>query len=98
MSQGDLAARVGVQPGHISHFETGRRGPSLLVLKRLSDVLSASMDYLTGRSDDPELKDSQALGDSPIAVVNRTMKDMTPAEQDIAVRMVRAIPKAKGNP
>ncbi len=51
LSQSDLAVRSGLQPSAISHFETGRRLPSLNNLIRLADALSVSADYLCGRSD-----------------------------------------------
>jgi transcriptional regulator with XRE-family HTH domain len=53
MSQGDLAAKSGLQPSAISHFETGKRSPSFDNLKRLADTLAVTTDYLLGRSDDP---------------------------------------------
>ena len=40
-------------PSTISHFETGRRVPSLATLCRLADALSESSDWLLGRSDKP---------------------------------------------
>jgi len=54
LSQTELAERAGLQPSAISHFETGRRAPSFDNLKRLADALSASLDYLLGREDQPK--------------------------------------------
>jgi len=53
LSQGDLAAKSGLQPSAISHFETGNRSPSFDNLKRLADALTVTTDYLLGRSDEP---------------------------------------------
>ena len=55
MSQGDLAAKSGLQPSAISHFETGGRSPSFENLKRLADALNVTTDYLLGRSENPTL-------------------------------------------
>ena len=52
MSQGDLAAKAGLPPASISHFESGARKPSFANLRRLAQVLNASTDYLLGRVDD----------------------------------------------
>ncbi|SDY43797.1 helix-turn-helix transcriptional regulator [Bacillus sp. 166amftsu] len=39
----------------ISNYETGYSSPSNETLVIISDVLNVSVDYLLGRSDDPEL-------------------------------------------
>lgn len=54
LSQADLAARTGLQPAAISHFETGARRPSFDNLQRLAAALDVSTDYLLGRADSPE--------------------------------------------
>ena len=52
MSQSDLAAKSGLQPSAISHFETGNRSPSFDNLKKLADALTVTTDYLLGRVED----------------------------------------------
>ena|ERR1035437_1635462 len=54
LSQSELAARSGLQPSAISHFETGNRGPSFENLKKLADALSVTIDYLLGRTEEPK--------------------------------------------
>ena len=49
LSQSELAAKTGLQPSAISHFETGRRAPSFENLRVLADALSVSTDSLIGR-------------------------------------------------
>jgi len=53
-SQSDLAKRAGLQPAAISHFETAQRSPSFENLRKLSDALSVSIDYLIGRIDEEQ--------------------------------------------
>ena len=53
-SQETLAAAADLQPSAISHFETGTRKPSFDNLRRLTDALSVSTDYLIGRVDQME--------------------------------------------
>jgi len=53
LSQSELAAKTGLQPSAISHFETGRRAPSFDNLKVLSTALEVTTDYLLGRVADP---------------------------------------------
>lgn len=49
MSQAGLAKASGLQPSHVSHFETGRRAPSAENLRGLADALGVTTDYLLGR-------------------------------------------------
>jgi transcriptional regulator with XRE-family HTH domain len=52
LNQGEVAARSGMQPSAISHFETGSRKPSFDNLRRLAQALDVTTDYLIGRVDD----------------------------------------------
>lgn len=51
MTARELAQRSGLTPMAISHFECGRRAPSLRNLARLADALGVSTDFLLGRKD-----------------------------------------------
>lgn len=52
LNQGELAARSGLQPSAISHFETGTRKPSFDNLHLLAETLDVTIDYLLGRVND----------------------------------------------
>jgi transcriptional regulator with XRE-family HTH domain len=52
LSQAGLAEKTGLQPAAVSHFETGNRAPSFENLRKLSDALGVSIDYLLGRIDE----------------------------------------------
>jgi len=60
LNQADLAQKCGLQPSAISHFETGGRAPSFENLKRLSNALSVTTDFLIGRSEAPSLSGANA--------------------------------------
>lgn len=49
LTQNEVAAKTGLQPSWISHFERGRRMPTIPVLARLADALGTTMDGLYGR-------------------------------------------------
>ena len=49
LTQAELAERAGLQESWISHFEVGRRKPSVRNLLRLADALDCSADWLLGR-------------------------------------------------
>ena len=46
ISQSELAEAIGVQSAVISHFETGKRNPSIKTLRALCIALGVSADYL----------------------------------------------------
>lgn len=48
MSGATLASLVGTSQSNISSYETGRTEPSLLMLKRIAEVLNCTSDYLLG--------------------------------------------------
>jgi len=53
LSQLELAERAQLQQAAVSHYESGARRPSLLNLRRLSEALEVTTDYLVGRSESP---------------------------------------------
>ena len=61
VTQAELAKLAGLQESWISHFEVGRRKPSVGNLLKLSDALDVSADYLLGRSLNRNILRSAAL-------------------------------------
>ena len=53
MTQKQLAELMGVKPHSIQRLEYGTSRPSVENLVRLADIFDVSLDYLIGRSDDP---------------------------------------------
>lgn len=51
MNTDELAEKVGVAVESIGHIECGARKPSLNLLYNIAEVLGASLDYLTGRTE-----------------------------------------------
>ena len=51
MTQAELAEKAGMHVTIISHYETGRRTPSMVNLRILVDALGVSADYLLGVTD-----------------------------------------------
>ncbi len=95
LSQSELAERVKVQPPVISHFENGKRSPSVITLRRLADALDVSVDFLLGRSDDPKGGATDPVGDTPLARVHRKMKGWDIEKQEEAVRLLGFLDKQK---
>ena len=53
-NQTDFAARLGLKQAIYSHYETGRKAPSIEVLVRIAQKLGESTDYLLGLTDRPQ--------------------------------------------
>lgn len=51
-SQKSLAEKLGVSATNIYNYEIGRTEPSLEMLCKIADVLSVTLDFLVGRSDE----------------------------------------------
>ena len=51
LSQSDLAALASIAQPALSQYESGQRRPSFTNLKRLSQALKVSVDYLIGNSE-----------------------------------------------
>ncbi|MBA4543819.1 MULTISPECIES: helix-turn-helix transcriptional regulator [Thermoactinomyces] len=56
LNQKDLAKKIGVKPTTYSNWETDVALPRAEELKKLSNVLGVSIDYLLGVTDDPRGK------------------------------------------
>lgn len=53
-TQKALALGIGVSEIAIQRYEYGSRKPTLDIAIALADYFNVSLDYLTGRSDDPK--------------------------------------------
>lgn len=96
MSQADLAKKTGLKPAAVSHFETGQRAPSFDNLRKLSDALIVSIDYLLGRIDEEQhgqgmaaapraqklFRHAEKLSDEAFGVLERMAKALSNEEED----------------
>lgn len=71
LEQAELSALCSIPATSISHFEAGRRKPNVMNLRNLAEALKVSIDYLLGRTDNPEAhidaaayRDKHLLSDS----------------------------------
>jgi transcriptional regulator with XRE-family HTH domain len=85
-SQSELAARAGMPPSSIAHFETGTRKPSFDTLKRLANALVVTTDYLLGRVDSPGLAEA---GDP----LYRDVGKLTGRDREIAEEFLEMLAK-----
>ena len=52
---GQLSCEIGVSLRALKYYSSGEREPSMSVLIALADYFDVSLDYLTGRTDNPEV-------------------------------------------
>jgi transcriptional regulator with XRE-family HTH domain len=55
VTQKEVAEGIGVNPVSVQRFEYGSVRPSLDTLIALADYFDVSLDYLCGRSDNPDI-------------------------------------------
>jgi transcriptional regulator with XRE-family HTH domain len=77
-SQGELAARLGGDPGRVSRYEAGRITPSAEALVRIAETLNVSIDHLLvdGIPRRPLHAAQDALGDRLGAVAELPPDDL----------------------
>lgn len=56
ITQKQLAEVLNIQPNSVQRLEYGTARPSLDTVIAIADYFDVSLDYLVGRSDDPERK------------------------------------------
>ncbi len=51
----ELSGAIGVSTGNISDWNSGRSKPNIDAITKIADYLGCSVDYLLGRTDNPEI-------------------------------------------
>jgi transcriptional regulator with XRE-family HTH domain len=54
LKQDELSTKLGISRAALSHYETNRREPDYETINRIADFFNVSIDYLVGRTDDPQ--------------------------------------------
>lgn len=86
LSQAELAEKAGVTPAAISQIEKGHRVPTIPVLRRIVSVLGVTIDYLTGKTDQPELEDMLQYEDAKTFF--RGFQSLDPDDQKTVSKLV----------
>lgn len=85
-TQADVEQKSGVPAAMISHFETGtRQKASADNLVKLANAFHVSIDYLLGRSDEPQLSGER------FAAAFRGLADSSDETVDNALTMVESL-------
>lgn len=96
-----LASATGISTGNISDWETGRSAPTLNKLIVVADYLNCSVDYLLGRTDEPNgvyqnsnsgnIVNGNNGDNSPLTVNSKSQSD----DADEIVDLVKGLPLVK---
>jgi transcriptional regulator with XRE-family HTH domain len=82
LSQLGLAERARLQQAAVSLYESGSRRPSLRNLRRLSEALEVTTDFLVGRSERPE---PLPASDEPLF---KDFERLTTADRELARQLI----------
>lgn len=52
-SQASVAKEIGVSPRTYQDYEYGEREPQVAIFSRIADFYGVTLDYLAGRTDEP---------------------------------------------
>lgn len=86
LTQEQLESRSGVSSAMISHFETGeRQQASADNLVKLAEALNVSIDFLLGRSEEPELRGEK------VEALFRRLSEASDEQIDQSVRVIEAM-------
>ena len=55
LTQKEIADAIGIQKNAYQAYEYGKSLPSIAVVAKIADAYDVSIDYLTGRTDNPDL-------------------------------------------
>ncbi|MCA1021824.1 helix-turn-helix domain-containing protein [Halobacillus litoralis] len=70
LSQYELAEKLGFSRGKYSNYEQGKRSPDYETLARIADFYDVTIDYLLGRTDEPNPNKNAAPFD-PLQELNK---------------------------
>lgn len=60
-TQEELASKLGITRAALSHYEKNRRKPDFEALKLLADCFDVSVDYIVGRTAQPQMEMSNDI-------------------------------------
>jgi len=85
-TQEEVAKALGLSRARYAHYEQGRSEPSLELLEKMADYFDVSVDYLLGRTNDPE--EYVSLDSPEIRAIARKLKNASPQKLDLFHKLV----------
>lgn len=78
LTQEELAKKINTSRSNIANYENNKNMPSIDVLSKLSEILDCSVDYLLGKTNERNPKETDPLG---LAKIGFNMKDYNPPSE-----------------
>ncbi len=88
LSQVELAERVGMNANHLSRLERGVVLPSAEILRRLAQVLEASIDYLLSEDDSDVPLAEVRVENKAVAERVRLIEELDSEDQEAVFRVI----------
>ena len=90
LSQGELAAKIGVARNTLSGYENGQHDPRSDVLKLIAAACGVTVDFLLGREEQKEKTPTEIGKDLKSEVLEQIIQ-LTPDELDKVLAFVQGI-------
>jgi len=68
LTQEELARKMGISRGTYAHYEINKRQPDYEMLQKFADFYDVTVDYLLGRTDNPENKSTVTVAGQSISL------------------------------
>lgn len=99
LSQEKFADKFGIPRSTYSGYETGKSEPDISTITILADYFDVSIDYLTGRTDDPTINKKEKMNKvidlSDDNIINTELvfdkKTLSEASKNKAIRILREV-------
>ena len=78
LTREELAKKINTSRSNIANYENNKNMPSIDVLSKLSEILDCSVDYLLGKTNERNPKETDPLG---LAKIGFNMKDYNPPSE-----------------
>lgn len=97
INQFELARAIGVSRSAVGMYESGKREPDFETMETIADYFNVSMDYLLGRTDNPEInKSNEKTHIIKIAARNGSYKELALNDEELEElqRKINSLPEA----
>lgn len=77
LTQKDFAEKLGVSIDSVRRWEQGKRSPDVEILSNIARVLSTTVSYISGETDNPDRPQDDSNGTLPHAIKEKIDNDMS---------------------
>lgn len=89
-TQNQMAEKLGMTEANFSSYERNRSIPPSEKLNQIANILNVSIDYLLGRTNDPE---PHFEFDEEVRAIAREMQSLGPSDRAFLSRLIKSMQK-----